>query len=225
MSHKDHEGQNKGDDSVAIRAANGLGMSVDVSLPYRLNPSAASWVYKNLGNDYVEKLLRPALSTAVRRAGGHYLAEEIYSTKRDEFAERIRTLLSEEMVKTLHDNYKGANPPDEVLIVSQVMVGHVEIPQSVKTSIESKLRADQEQQAMDFQILREKKEAERKRVEAEGIKGFQDIVSKGIEDKLLKWKAIDATLKLAESHNAKVIIIGGKDGLPILLNGESPIVK
>jgi regulator of protease activity HflC (stomatin/prohibitin superfamily) len=120
----------------------------------------------------------------------------------------------------MSDNYKGQNPPETVVIINQVLIGYVGIPDSVKGAIESKLRADQEQQAMDFTIMREKKEAERKKVEAEGIQAFQTIVSKGIDDRLLRWKGIEATLKLAESHNAKVIVIGGgSDGLPILLNG------
>jgi len=220
MSHIDHEGEKKGDDAVMVRSSNGLQMPIDVSAPYRLEPSAAPWVYKNLGVDWVSKILRPSLSTATRRAASHYTAEELYGSKRDEFAVQVKTLLSEELNKLMSDNYKGQNPPETVVIINQVLIGYVGIPDSVKTAIESKLRADQEQQAMDFTIMREKKEAERKKVEAEGIQAFQNIVSKGIDDRLLRWKGIEATLKLAESHNAKVIVIGGgSDGLPILLNG------
>lgn len=196
-------------------------MPVDVSTPYRLIPDVAPWVYRNLGPDYVEKILRPSLSTATRRAASLYTAEQLYSTKRDEFASKIKTLLDEEMNKLLQDNYKGKNPPETVLAVSQVLIGHVGIPDTVKNAIEAKLKADQEQQAMDFQILKEKKEAERKTVEAEGIRKFQEIVTKGIDEKLLRWKAIDATLHLANSNNTKIVIIGaGRDGLPVLLGGD-----
>lgn len=224
MSHVAHEGdkgdkKGGGDESVSVRSSNGLQMPVDVSVPYRLEPSAAPWVYKNMGLEWVSKILRPALSTATRRAASHYTAEEIYTTKRDEFADKTKMLLSEELNKLMNESYKGQNPPETVVIITQVLIGHVGIPDSVKSAIESKLKADQEQQAMDFTIMREKKEAERKRVEAEGIQAFQNIVSKGIDDKLLRWKGIEATLKLAESQNAKVVIIGGSDGLPILLNG------
>lgn len=218
MSHQSHEGSTIGDDSVLVRSANGLQMPVDLSVPYRLIPDTSPWVYRNLGNDYVVKLLRPSLSTAARRVAAHYSAEELYSTKRDEFANNIKLVLEEELTKILKDGYEGKNSPERVLIVSQVLVGHVGIPDAVKNAIESKLKADQEQQAMEFMIMKEKKEAERKRVEAEGIQKFQEIVSKGIDDRLLRWKAIDATLKLAESHNSKTLIIGsGRDGLPILL--------
>lgn len=221
MSHNHSEGDKKDvDDSISVRSSNGLQMPVDVSVPYRLEPSAAPWVYRNMGTEWVSKILRPSLSTATRRAASHYTAEELYASKRDEFAEKTKSLLSEELNKLMQENYKGQNPPETVVIINQVLIGHVGIPDSVKAAIESKLKADQEQQAMDFTIMREKKEAERKRVEAEGIQAFQNIVSKGIDDKLLRWKGIEATLKLAESPNAKVVIIGGgSDGLPILLNG------
>lgn len=222
MSHHHDEGDKKnGDDSVSVRSSNGLQMPVDVSVPYRLLPEAAPWVYSNLGKDYVSKILRPALSTATRRAASHYTAEDLYSKKRDEFSEKIRQLFDEELVKLLRDNYKDNNPPENVVMITQVLVGHVGIPETVKNAIESKLKADQEQQAMDFRIMREKKEAERKKVEAEGIQKFQDIVSKGINEQLLRWKAIEATLHLAESPNAKVVIIGaGNDGLPVLMGNH-----
>ena len=221
MSHNEGEGDKKHDDSVSVRSSNGLQMPVDVSVPYRLIPEAAPWVYENLGKDYVEKILRVSLSTACRRAASHFTAEELYSNKRDQFAEKTRELLHEELNRLLNENYKGKNPPEQVLVVSQILIGHVGIPDTVKNAIETKLKGDQEQQAMDFKILKEKKEAERKRVEAEGIKTFQDIVSKGIDEKLLRWKAIDATLHLAESPNSKVIIIGaGGDGLPVLLGSQ-----
>jgi len=225
MSHQPHEGSKTGDDSISVRSSDGLQMPIDVSVPYRLVPSSAPWVYQNLGPDYVEKLIRVSLSTATRRAASHYTAEEIYSTKRDEFAERIRTIMDDELHKMLRDNYKDRSPPEQVVVTSQTLVGNVGIPEMVKTAIENKLKSDQEQQAMDFKIKKEEKEAKRKTVEAEGIQKFQEIVTKGIDEKLLRWKAIEATLTLAESHNAKVVIIGsGKDGLPIILGGE-PIPK
>ena len=221
MSSVAHEGQKAGDDAVSVRSSNGLLMPVDVSVPYRLIPETAPWVYSNFGKDYVEKLIRPALSTATRRAGSHYTAEELYSTKRDDFAEKTRSLMDEELNKLLADNYKGKNPPESVVVVSQVLIGHVGIPEMVKTAIESKLKADQEQQTMTFTLLKAKQEAERKEIEAKGIQKFQEIVTQGISDKLLAWKGIEATEKLAESHNTKIIIIGsGKHGLPVLMNED-----
>lgn len=222
MSHAAHEGQNKIDDAISVRSSNGLQMPIDVSVPYRLLPDIAPWVYSNLGPNYVEKLIRPSLSTATRRAASHYTAEELYSTKRDEFSDKIQTLMEEEVRKLLGDNYKGKNPPENVLVISQVLVGHVGIPETVKIAIEAKLKADQEQQAMQFTLLKAEKEATRKEIEAGGIQKFQEIVSKGIDEKLLRWKAIEATLLLAESPNAKIVIIGaGKDGLPVILGSDS----
>jgi regulator of protease activity HflC (stomatin/prohibitin superfamily) len=224
MSHDEMEGNTTRDDSVAVRSSNGLQMPVDLSVPYRLIPDAAPWVYQNLGDDYVEKLLRVSLSTAARRAASSYTAEQLYSTKRDDFARKTQTILEEELNKILQVGYKDKGAPEQVLVVSQVLVGHVGIPETVKGAIEAKLKADQEQQSMDFRIMREKKEAERKRVEAEGIQKFQEIVAKGIDDRLLRWKAIDATVHLAESKNAKIIIIGsGRDGLPVLLGSDGEV--
>jgi regulator of protease activity HflC (stomatin/prohibitin superfamily) len=111
-----------------------------------------------------------SLSTAARRAASHYTAEELYSTKRDEFAAKTKELLDDEIGKVIRDNYKGEDSARAGVDDLQVLVGHVGIPETVKHAIEAKLKADQEQQAMEFTILREKKEAERKRVEAEGIK-------------------------------------------------------
>lgn len=222
MSHDEQEGTGQRDDSVKVRSSDGLQMPIDFSVPYRLAPEAAPWVFKNLGPDYIEKLLRPALSTGARRAGSKYVAEELYSSKRDEFSANVQELLEAELNELLRDGYAGKNPPANVLIISQVLVGHVGIPDMVKSAIESKLKADQEQQAMEFTIMKATKEAERKRIEAGGIQAFQEIVSKGIDDRLLRWKAIDATLQLAESPNAKVIFIGNGEGsLPVLLSGAA----
>lgn len=214
MSASHDEGQKKGDDSIAAISSNGLEMAMDISVPYRLVPDAAPWVYQNLGADYVEKLLRPAIRAPTRRSAAKFSAEECFSTKRDQLAEKIQAFTEEEIDKLLETYDKK----DKILIFSQVLVGKVNLPITVKDAIEQKLKNDQEQQAMSFRIMKEQKESERKKIEAEGIQKFQEIVSKGIDEKLLRWKAIDATLHLAESKNAKIVIIGsGKDGLPIIL--------
>jgi regulator of protease activity HflC (stomatin/prohibitin superfamily) len=225
MSHVAHEGQKKGDDSVIVRSSDGLQMPVDVSVPYRLMDEQACWVWQNLGKNYVEKILRPALSTATRRAAAKYTAEQLYSTKLEEFSTSITPILEDEINNVLNKNYSTNSK--KIFSFSQVLVGYIQIPDSVKTAIENKLKADQEQQAMEFQIMKAKKEAERKRVEAEGIQAFQEIVKRGIDDQLLKWKAIEATLELSQSPNSKVIIIGGgRDGLPVLLNdsGDAKVI-
>lgn len=221
MSHNERDHQGEHDDSIAVRSSDGLQMPVDVSVPYRLAPEAAPWVYRNLGSDYIEKLLRPSVSAAARRAASQFNSEQLYGSKRDEFAEKIQFIMDDELSQIVQEGYQGKNPPATVLIISQVLVGHVGIPAMVKEAVEKKMKADQEQQAMEFTIMREKKEAERKIVEAEGIHEFQRIVSEGIDERLLKWKAIEATLELSKSQNSKMVIIGsGKDGLPVLLGGS-----
>lgn len=221
MSSRNDEGNKTGDDAVIAISSNRLSMPMDVSIPYRLLEDNASWVYEHLGPNYVEKILRPAARAAVRRACAKYTDQECYATKRDELALDMKGLLEEEMT-TLLNEYTDS--PKEVISVSQVLIGTIGLPDVVRAAIEKKLAADQEQQEMDFRILREQKEATRKKEEANGIKQFQDIVSQGINENLLRWKAIDATLHLSESKNAKIIIIGsGKDGLPVILGNDGPI--
>ena len=220
----DDKEKTKVDDSVGVRSSNGLQMPIDVTVPYRLIPEAAPWVYKNLGVTYVDKVMRVCLPTALRRAAVSYTSEELYSTKREEFADKTKEILFDELNKYFKDNYKNEKEPlpDAVFSINQVLIGHVGLPETVKNAIENKLKSDQEQQAMEFAILKEEKEAKRKKVEAEGIQQFQEIVVKGITKDLLAWKGIEATLHLAASNNAKIIVIGsGSNGLPLILNGDS----
>lgn len=218
MSHKHDDSDKKGDDSIGAISSNGMKMPMDIAIPYKLNESAAPWVYKNLGPNWVDQILRKAAQAAVLKAAGKYTDHEIYSTKRDELSEKIKQEFDNEINKILKTNYTDA--PEQVVQVSQILIGNIQIPDAVRIAIENKLKSDQEQQAMDFRILREKKEAERKCIEAEGIQKFQEIVTKGINENLLRWKAIEATETIAASQNAKIIVIGaGKDGLPVLLNG------
>lgn len=219
MSATHDEGQKKGDDSITVISSNGLRMPMDVSVPYRLLESEAPWVYQNFGNDYVDKLVRPATRAALRRAATRFTDIECWSSKRDELAEKAKELLEEEMLLLIGEY--GEMSPKKVLSVSQILIGNVTIPEMVKKSIEEKLTADQEQQKMQFKIMFETKEAERKAIEASGIQKFQEIVSKGINEQTLRWKGIEATLKLAQSSNTKVVIIGaGKDGMPLILGDD-----
>lgn len=206
-------------DSIVVISSNGLKMPMDLTIPYRLLESEAPWVYKNFGPNYIERILRPATRTAIRRAGAKFTDHECWATKRDELAQQIQVFVDEEMSAILKEY--GETAPKEVISISQVLIGNITIPDTVKTAIEKKLAADQEQQAMEFRIMREEKEAKRKEIEAKGIQTFQDIVSKGINEDLLRWKGIEATIELAKSDNSKVVVIGsGKDGLPIILNAQ-----
>lgn len=212
------EGDKIGDDSIVALSKNGLRMPMDVTIPYRLLPSSAEWVYENVGPDYVNKILRPASRTAVRVAARNFTDQESYASKREELADKMRDELENAINRTLFKDFD--NPPETAWVLPTVLLRNVELPERVKNAIEAKLQADQEAQEMEFKIIKERREAERKEIEAGGIKKFQDIVSEGINENLLRWKAIDATLKLSTSKNSKVVIIGsGKDGLPIILGG------
>jgi regulator of protease activity HflC (stomatin/prohibitin superfamily) len=213
MSQKDEEGAVKGDDSIGVLSKNGMKITMDVSVPHRLVPATAPWVYKNLGVDYDYDIVRPAIATAVREAAANFSEDEIYSTKRGELVKIMKERLEEQIEKTIRSY--GADAPETVIVFPEVQLRNVALPESVQTAINEKSATEQK-------IIVAQNEARRKKVEAEGIKAFQDIVSQGITPDLLKWKGIEATIELASSPNTKTIIIGGgQDKLPIILNGDN----
>ena len=137
-----------------------------------------------------------------------YLPEEFNTTKREEIQLEIEMRLEEK----LSNNYIQLN---------DVLIRNIELPLTLEQAIERKLQQEQESLEYEFRIEKASKEAERKRIEAEGIRDFQNIVSQSISDELLQWKGIEATTILAESNNAKVVVIGaGDDGLPLILGGN-----
>ncbi|MCP5432937.1 MAG: prohibitin family protein [Alphaproteobacteria bacterium] len=205
-----------GEDSIQALSADGLKMPLDVTIAYRLVGDDAAWIYRNIGPTYEEKVIRTAARASVREAAAHYLAQEAYATKREELARAMEETLRARVSGLL----KEAGLDKGGFLIQQVLLRNVELPDRVAEAIQEKLAADQDAQRMDFVLTKETKEAERKRIEAQGIKAFQDIVSQGIDDKLLRWKGIEATSHLAESANAKVVIIGGADGLPVILNTD-----
>ncbi|MGH8015879.1 MAG: SPFH domain-containing protein, partial [Candidatus Zixiibacteriota bacterium] len=157
---------------------------------------------------YYDVRVAPSIRGIARGIAGRYKPEEIYSTKREQLTSEIENTLINDMAK-------------EHIVIEKVLIRDVLIPDEISKAINFKLTADQEAQRMKFTIEKEKLEADRKRIEAKGIADFQQIVSAGITESLLKWKGIEATLKVAESNNTKVVIIGsGADGLPIILGGD-----
>ena len=217
MSATGAEGAVQGDDSIQALSADGLLMPLDITIAYRLVGGDAPLVYRNIGADYVDKIIRPASRTAVREAIAGFTAQEAYSTKREALPQMMHDLLTARMGALLkqREDFKGATG----FIVDQVMLRKIQLPDKVKNAIEAKLEAAQQSEQMQFVLEKERQEAERKRIEAKGVSDFQTIVSQSINANLLQWKGIEATETLAKSPNAKVVVIGaGRNGLPVILN-------
>ena len=200
--------------AIVALSSDGLRMPMDASVVYRLDGLSADWVLSNIGPRYEEVILQPTIRTAIREAAARFTAQEAYASRREEMGEVMTATLREHVRRLLAD--RGLD--GEGIIVQQVLLRNVDLPERVKNAIEEKLSADQESQRMDFVLAKERKEAERKEIEARGIQKFQEIVRQGIDEQLLRWKGIEATQALALSGNSKTIIIGGQDGLPLILN-------
>jgi regulator of protease activity HflC (stomatin/prohibitin superfamily) len=195
-------------ETMNVPSKEGLTVTLEISLLYSLSFEYANRIYKTVGENYVETILVPQFRSVVRGVTANYDAKALYTAERETLANRIETELSK-LVKS-----RG-------ITLEAAALRQITLPPGLTASIEEKLKADQESQRMQFVLLKESQEAERKRIEAKGIADFQDIVSKGISEQVLKWKGIEATEKLAASPNSKVVIIGsGKDGLPIILGGD-----
>ncbi len=196
-------------ETMQVLSREGLTIGLEVSALYRLNPDSAARVYKTVaGGDYETIILIPQFRSISRAVTASFQASALYSTER----ERLGTSIQEELARTVAP--RG-------VIIENTPIRNVALPVQLTEAIEQKQRADQESQRMEFILTKEKQEADRKRIEAKGIADFQTIVAAGISEQLLRWKGIEATLKIAESNNSKVIIIGsGKDGLPIILDSK-----
>jgi regulator of protease activity HflC (stomatin/prohibitin superfamily) len=204
--------------SIDAVSLDGMRMPLDATVLYRLVQKDAPWVYEHLGEDYGEKVMVPAIRTAVREALSKFTAQEAYGPKRDE----LTALMNQNMrghVRALLEDYKFTG---QGIIIQTVLLRNIGIPDQVRDAIEKKLSAEQQSLAMQFVLQKETQEAERKRIEARGIADFQRIVTEGISDKLLAWKGIEATLEVSKSANAKVVIIGNnKNGMPIIFDSPA----
>lgn len=216
------EGKVAGDDSIISLSSDDLEVPIDASLAYRLAPSAAPWVYRNLGADYEDQLIRPAVRTGIREGASEFTAEEMRSEKRRETATTMTTSVEDEIEKIIakyrESTDESNRPPQEIIIVSSVMLRKVGIPPRVKEAVERKLEADQDAQRMEFELTKAGKEKEKKIIEAEAIDEWNKKVVENLTPEVLSLRAIEATQSLAESPNAKIIMIGRQsDGLPIML--------
>ncbi|HVW96105.1 MAG TPA: prohibitin family protein [Mucilaginibacter sp.] len=207
MSAKTSEGQVEGDDAIRVLSSDGLEVTIDLSVLYKVNPVKAPFIYQNIGVNYEDKIVRPVTRTAIRDNAVNYVAVDLYSTKREEFQYKIN--------KTITDNFAKNG-----LLVQQVLVRNISLPATVRASIESKIQAEQDAQKMQFVLQKERQEADRKRVEAQGIADYQKIISTNLTDKQLQYESIKAQRDIATSANAKVIIIGGKGNNPIMLSDK-----
>jgi regulator of protease activity HflC (stomatin/prohibitin superfamily) len=206
MSGVHDEGAKAGDDAIRVLSADGLEVTIDLTVLYRVVPTEAPRLLKETGMDYNDKIVRPITRTKIRDNAVYYDAVALYSTKRDEFQSRI--------FKSIEGDFNKRG-----LILEQLLVRNITLPLSVKASIESKINAEQDAQKMQFVLQKERQEADRKRVEAQGIADYQRIISSGLTDKQLQYETIKANLELAKSPNAKVIVLG-KGNNPLILDGK-----
>jgi prohibitin 1 len=192
-------------ESASVPSAEGLVMNLDTSLIYHLNPEKAADVFRSVGPRYVDVLIEPNLRAAIREATASHSANALYTGEREMVAKQVFDQLVSKV------GQRGVT-------VESVLLRDIQLPLTLKASIETKQQAEQEALAMNFRLQKEKQEAERKRIEAAGIRDFQQIVAQGISTQLLEWKGIEATENLAKSPNAKVVVIGNnKNGLPLIL--------
>ncbi len=196
-------------ETAEVPSKEGLMMDLEGSVLYRLDPLKAADVYKTVGINYAEVILVPQVRSAIREITASYDAKALYSSEREQIARETFDLTQKMM------GGRG-------VIVESVLLRKIGLPAIVANAIQEKLKREQESEQMKFVLAKEQQEAERKRIEAQGIADFQKIVAQGISAQLLEWKGIEATEKLAMSPNAKVVVVGNpKSGLPIILGGGS----
>ena len=204
MSGVNDEGAKSGDDAIRVLTFDGLEVTIDLTVLYKVLPSDAPKLVKETGLDYTDKIVRPLARTKIRDNAVYYDAISLYSTRRDEFQQRIFGSIDKDFRK------RG-------LILEQLLVRNITLPQSVRTTIEQKISAEQESQKMQFILAKERQEADRRRVEAQGIADYQRIINQGLSDKQLAYEGIKAQLELAKSANAKVIIMG-RGNTPVIID-------
>ncbi|HME36747.1 MAG TPA: prohibitin family protein [Candidatus Sulfotelmatobacter sp.] len=192
-------------ESANVPSSEGLMMALDTSLIYHLNPESAAHVFQTIGADYEDKVVENTLRSAIREATASHTANALYTGEREAVANEIQEKITKEL------GVYGIK-------VESILLRDIQLPATLKAAIEAKQQAEQESLAMNFRLQKETQEAQRKRIEAAGVRDFQQIVAQGITPSLLEWKGIEATETLAKSGNTKVVVIGNsKNGLPLIL--------
>lgn len=206
MSAVRTEGQVEGDDAIRVLTSDGLEVTIDLTVLFRLNPDETPRLLRETGADYIDKIVRPVSRTKIRDNAVRFEAVSLYSTKREEFESRI--------FKGIENEFKRRG-----IVLENILIRNISLPQSVKSSIEQKIQAEQEAQKMQFVLLKEKQEAERKRVEAQGIADYQAKINSTLTPELLKYEQIKAYKEMATSQNSKTIIMGSGNA-PVILDSK-----
>src|ERR1017187_3980607 len=205
MSAVHDEGDKAGDDAIRVLTADGLEVVLDLTVLYRVLPDQAPNILREIGEDYKNTIVRPITRTKIRDNAVYYDAVSLYSTKRDVFQTKI--------FDDIESDFKKRG-----LFLENILIRNISLPTSVKASIESKINAEQDAQKMKFVLQKEEQEAERKRIEAQGIADYQRIIATNLTDKQLQYEQIKANLALSTSTNAKVIVIGGSGKMPLMID-------
>jgi regulator of protease activity HflC (stomatin/prohibitin superfamily) len=205
MSGVHDEGAKTGDDAIRVLTSDGLEVVIDLTVLYKVLPSDAPRIVRETGLDYTNKIVRPVTRTKIRDNAVYYDAVALYSTKRDEFQNRI--------FKSIEGDFKRRG-----LLLEQILIRNIVLPIMVKTAIEQKITAEQDAQKMQFVLQKERQEAERKRVEAQGISDYQRIINESLTDRQLQYEQIKAMKDLAGSANAKMVIMG--KNTPVILDAK-----
>ena len=198
------------EETIDVLDGSGLSINVDVTMNYHLNYDSVGEIYETYQFDYNRRLIRPVFRSTVRDVMGRYTAEEIYSTKRAEVENLIQAEASEVL-----------GQPGNNIVMKSLLIRSITLPAQIKAAIEMKLQQEQEALAYQYRLEKEKSEAERIRIEAQGRADANKIINSSLTPSLLKMRGIEATTKLAESPNSKVVVVGsGKDGLPLILGNN-----
>jgi regulator of protease activity HflC (stomatin/prohibitin superfamily) len=208
MSGVTNEGTKSGDDAIKVLSADGLEVTIDLSVLYHVIPNDAPRLLQQTGLDYEDKIVRPVTRTRIRDNAVYYDAVSLFSTKRDEFQQRI--------YKTIEKDFSSRG-----LLLENLLIRNITLPEAVKQSIEQKISAEQDAQKMQFVLQKEQQEAQRKRIEAQGIADYQTIISQSLTDKQLQYETIKAQLAIAQSPNTKIIIMGkGGGNTPLIMDTQ-----
>jgi len=209
-------------------SSDGVSLTATIIVRYRLQRDAVPVLHQAIGPNYVKVLVQPGIGSLTREVIAQYTAEQVYSTARQEIQDKIRSLVEDRLTEKMmehegEESYRVSMR--DTIILYDILVTGIELPAAIVAAINRKTEQYYIAEEYKFRVEREKRESERKKIEGEGIRDFQQIVSQGISESYLRWRGIEATLQLSQSTNSKVVLIGsGKDGLPVILgNVDTPL--